>query len=102
MSESTSVPQLGVVIPCYNEEATLKVVLDAVLASSWVAEVVVVDDASTDATPTILDGVQDTRVTVMRQPQNMGKGAALRRGFAAVTTPYVVVQDADLEYGPSE
>ena len=85
MSESTGVPLLGVVIPCYNEEATLKVVLDAVLASPWVAEVVVVDDASTDATPTILDGVHDTRVTVMRQPRNMGKGAALRRGFAAVT-----------------
>ncbi|MEI6401223.1 MAG: glycosyltransferase family 2 protein [Actinomycetota bacterium] len=93
---------LSVVIPCYNEEATVGTVVAAVLASPWVAQVVVVDDGSTDGSRQVLAGITDALVEVVLQPRNQGKGAALRTGFARATSEYVVVQDADLEYDPAE
>jgi glycosyltransferase involved in cell wall biosynthesis len=89
-------------VPCYNEEATVAELLARVLASPWVAQVIVVDDGSVDATREILAAVDDPRVQVVFQPVNQGKGAALREGFARATADYVVVQDADLEYDPAE
>jgi len=93
---------LSVVVPCYNEEATVAELLAKVLESPWVAEVIVVDDGSTDATVDQIALVSDPRVVLLRQLVNQGKGAALRRGFADATCEYVVVQDADLETDPSE
>lgn len=93
---------LSVVIPSYNEEVTIRELLIRVLASEFVAEVILVDDGSTDRTREIAHSVSDSRLRVLVQPVNMGKGAALRRGFAAATAEYVVVQDADLEYDPAE
>jgi glycosyltransferase involved in cell wall biosynthesis len=95
-------PCLSVVVPCYDEEATVAALLARVLASPWTAEVVVVDDGSTDRTADVLAGVADARVRVIRHDRNRGKGAALRSGFAAATAEFVIVQDADLEYDPAE
>ena len=95
-------PCLGVVMPSYNERQTIKVIVDRVLASPLVTELVIVDDGSFDGTREILGDFTDPRVRVIEQPVNRGKGAALRRGFAVVTTPYVIVQDADLEYDPRD
>jgi glycosyltransferase involved in cell wall biosynthesis len=95
-------PCLSVVIPCYNEHETIGEVLDRVLAAPWTAEVIVVDDGSRDGSPDVVARVEDERVRLLRQPRNLGKGAALRRGFLAATQPYVVVQDADLEYDPAD
>ncbi len=98
----TPTPCLSVVVPCFNEEATIATLVDQVLASPWVAQVVVVDDGSSDRSRDILATLTDPRVTIVLHERNRGKGAALRTGFSRATADFVVVQDADLEYDPSE
>ena len=95
-------PCLSVVVPCYNEEATILDLLDRVMASPWVAEIIVVDDGSSDRSRELLGTCTDPRIRVILQPRNQGKGAALRTGFSHATADYVIVQDADLEYSPEE
>ncbi len=97
-------PCLAVVIPVYNEAATVANVVETVLAQPLVRELIVVDDGSNDGTGTALQPLAkaDGRIRLFRHEINQGKGAALRTGFAQVTAPLVVVQDADLEYDPGE
>src|SRR6266702_8364209 len=95
---------LSVMIPAFNEERTLEVILNRVLKRPEVGEVVAVDDGSTDATWTILSRLadRDPRLRAFRQERNQGKGAALRRAITEVRMPFAIVQDADLEYDPRD
>src|SRR5262245_37101196 len=96
-------PLLSVVMPVYNERATIDEIVPRVLAVPMRIELVVVDDCSRDGTRERLQELQrEHGFTLLLQERNQGKGAALRRGFAAVTGDIVAVQDADLEYSPEE
>ena len=95
---------LSVVIPVFNEEKTLASILEVVLRQPNVAEVIAVDDASSDRSWEVLTAAAggEPRLKISRHPHNLGKGAALRTGIALCTAPVVVIQDADLEYDPDE
>jgi glycosyltransferase involved in cell wall biosynthesis len=95
--------KVSIVIACFNEGQTIERVVQAVRRSPIKqTEIIIVDDCSDDGTSTILERVSSSVDRVIHQPRNRGKGAALRAGFAAATGSVVVIQDADLEYAPSD
>jgi glycosyltransferase involved in cell wall biosynthesis len=95
---------LSVVVPVYNEEASLEQVVRKLLVLPYLLEIIIVDDCSTDRSVDIARalGQADPRVRVAQQNKNSGKTAALRAGFALTQGEIVIVQDADLEYDPAE
>jgi glycosyltransferase involved in cell wall biosynthesis len=97
-------PVLSVIVPCHNERSTVAELLKRVLAVPIQKEIIVVDDASTDGSPEIVEEIvrREPVVRLLRQEKNQGKGAALRRGFSEAHGEIVIVQDADLEYDPDD
>ena len=95
---------LSVMIPAFNEERTLELILKHVLERPEVGELIAVDDGSTDGTWAIMSrfAEHDPRVRAFQLETNQGKGAALRRAIAEIRMPFAVVQDADLEYDPRD
>jgi glycosyltransferase involved in cell wall biosynthesis len=95
---------LSVIMPIYNEAHTVRQVIDTVLAQPLVGELICIDDCSSDGTSEVLDqaAVELPQIKVFHHAVNQGKGAAIRTGINHVTLPYVIIQDADLEYDPAE
>lgn len=97
-----STNSLTVVIPCFNEEKTIIKLLSTVLEQPCVGQVVVVNDFSNDNSAELVRSIQTEKVLLLENDKNMGKGYSVSRGFSAATMPYVLIQDADLEYDPRE
>ena len=96
-------PLLTVVMPVFNEKATVEEIVGRVLAVPVRIELIAVDDASTDGSAEILENLSKEKgFRLLRQERNQGKGAAVRRGIEAAGGDVIVVQDADLEYSPEE
>lgn len=97
-------PCLSVVMPVYNEEKTIDQIIELVLSQKPVSELIIVEDCSKDGTWAKLQPWKDRdpRVRLFRHEVNQGKGAALRTGFSKATSPFILIQDADMEYDPTE
>ena len=104
LSRSKAFVKLSVIIPVYNELSTLEPAVRAVLAVNEADEILIIDDGSTDGTRDLYPAIAqlDPSIRIILHEKNMGKGAAVRTGFAQATGDIFLIQDADLEYDPRD
>ena len=93
---------LTVIVPCYNEEATIQELLMRVLKQDSVRELIVINDGSSDESKNVINSVDDPRIILINNEKNLGKGASVRKALNIVSSDFVLIQDADLEYSPEE
>jgi len=99
------IEKVSIIIPCYNEEDTVKTLISAVIDSDipYQKEIIIIDDCSTDKTPAILlEYIDNPGINIHQHEYNKGKGAALRTGIQSASGDIIIIQDADLEYNPEE
>jgi len=94
--------KLSIVIPAYNERNTIQKAFEAVAASPYKKEIIIIDDGSTDGTREVLHEIHHPDLKIFLHEKNAGKGKAIQTGFAKATGDIILIQDADLEYDPSE
>jgi glycosyltransferase involved in cell wall biosynthesis len=94
--------KLSVIIPVYNEQATIREIYESVKAVAIEKEIILIDDGSTDGSREILQSLKDDSTRIVLHDRNLGKGAAVRSGLRHVTGDMVIIQDADLEYDPAQ
>jgi glycosyltransferase involved in cell wall biosynthesis len=93
---------LSIIMPVFNEEATIGESINSVLAAEYPKEFIIVDDGSTDSTRKFLQNIDHPEIRVLRHERNLGKGAAVQTGLEQASGDIIIIQDADLEYDPSE
>jgi len=93
---------LSIIMPVFNEEATIGESINSVLAAPYAKEFIIVDDGSTDSTRKFLQNIDHPEIKVLAHERNLGKGAALQTGLGRASGDIILIQDADLEYDPSE
>jgi glycosyltransferase involved in cell wall biosynthesis len=93
---------LSIIMPVFNEEATIGESINSVLAAPYTKEFIIVDDGSTDSTHKFLQNIDHPEIRVLRHESNRGKGAAVQTGLEQASGDIIIIQDADLEYDPSE
>jgi glycosyltransferase involved in cell wall biosynthesis len=102
MSDGSGKLGISVIMPVYNERATIHTILQRVLEAPYEKEILVVDDCSTDGTTGLLRSYSHPSVKIYFHEKNRGKGAAIRTAISQATRDVIVIQDADLEYDPNE
>jgi len=96
---------ISIIIPVFNEEKTIKTIVDRVIKSNTLGikkEIIIIDDGSTDGTKLLIDNLKSKNTTVLTHKHNLGKGAAIRTGLKNANGNILIIQDADLEYHPKE
>ena len=93
---------VSVIVPCYNEEATIVELLNSVLKQEMIHEIIVIDDGSTDKSVELIKGIGSPKIKVELNSTNLGKGKTVNRGLNLASGQFVIIQDADLEYDPNE
>lgn len=93
---------LSVIIPVFNEERFIDKILKKVLRQKEVAEIIIINDGSTDKTAQIIKKIKHPKIKIFHHSTNLGKGAAIQTGYKKISSDFVIIQDADLEYNPSE